>query len=421
MSKEKSVLFSHWDGGRGHISRILDVAEESKRRGVKIGLITTAAIKASLPFEFDRVYTMPTRPPAQPRPSYELPLYSHARSHGQRLRGLGFSKDFIININKQEANAIDDFKPDVVVNDYRDTIKNITDLREIPLLSIVQSNGHIGGQALGWFAGVNDLDTPSCLYEFNAARESMGLDILHDERQMFKGDYQIIPSIQEIDPITDSTSSTAYVGLLSYLQTSKSEDLALPQDLVNDYIVCNIAASNRRRYGQEELLKNISDYLSLDVISTGESVGHIKAIERRFGSFIMSQYVDYEQILPSCRAFISYGGHGSTLNALAHGVPIIGLGPFSSEQRGTLENIQLYGAGVVIPHDTEIQSTSAPDMNNMKIYGNWHTLITSEQIVDTLGTFMHQDSFAIRALELAAKLKSMEGSRKVNDIIDGYM
>lgn len=421
MNKEKSVLFSHWDGGRGHISRILDVAEESKRRGAKIGLVTTDAIKVSLPFEFDRVYTIPTRPSAQSRPSYELPLYSHARSHGQRLRGLGFSRDFIIDINKQEANAIDDFKPDVVVNDYRDTIKNVTDLRNIPLVGIVQSNGHIGGQKLGWFTDVNDLDTPSCLHEFNVARESMGLDILHDERQMFAGDYQIIPSIQEIDPISGDMSSTAYVGLLSYLRPSKSKDLTLPQDSANDYIVCNIAASNRRRYGQEELLRNISDYLHLDVISTGESVDHIKATKRRLGSFIVSQYIDYKKILPSCKAFVSYGGHGSTLSALTHGVPIIGLGPFSSEQRGTLENIQSYGAGVVIPHGTELQSVSAPDMNNMKIYGSWHTSITSEQIIDTLGTFMCQDSFAIRALELAIKLKSMGGSRKVNDIIDGYV
>jgi UDP:flavonoid glycosyltransferase YjiC (YdhE family) len=334
---------------------------------------------------------------------------------------LGFSRDFILNTNRQEANAIDDFKPDVVVNDYRDTIKNITDLKDIPLLSIVQSNGHISGQELGWFTNVNDMDTPSCLDEFNAARESMSLDLLHDEREMFMGDHQVIPSIQEIDPIRDNLSLTTYVGLLSYLQKSKPDDYTLSQDSANEYVVCNIAATNRRRYGQEELLRNISDYLHLDVISTGELVDHAKAVERRFGSFVVSQYIDYGQILPSSRAFISYGGHGSTLNALAHGVPIIGLGPFSSEQRGTLENVQSYGAGVVIPHSTEIQSISASDMNNMKIYGNWHTSITSEQIIDAIDTFIREDSFAIRALELATKLKHMEGSVRVNDIIDGYI
>lgn len=419
MSKEKSILFSHWDGGRGHINRVLDVAEESKKRGMRIGIITTAAMKDSLPIEFDNVYIVPTRPPAQPVPGYELPLYSHARSHGQRLKGLGFSRDFIIDVNNQELSVIDDFKPDLVVNDYRDTIKNVTESKSIPLVSIVQSNGHLEGQTLGWFSNVDDPDKPSCLGAFNEARESMGLDTLLDEREMFTGDYQIIPSIPEIDPVGDKSSSTHYVGMLSCCSGDRAKEDTLFHDPTHRYAVCNVVAPNRKDYGQSKLLESIPELLPLDIISTGESALDVRTIRQRLGTFAARQYVDYNQILPSSRVFVSYGGHGSTLSALIHGVPVIGLGPFSSEQRGTLENIQAYGAGLVVPHDTHLNSIRAHDMDNANIYGSWRTKITREQLVDALDVVTRQDSYILHAMALAVRLRKAGGSKRATDIIAG--
>lgn len=419
VKSKGKILFTHWDGGRGHINRIIDIAKESKIRGYRIGLITTAAIKNSFSSSiFDSVYSIPTRPRVQSPLSYKLPLYSHARSHGQRQRGLGFCKDFILGVNRLEELAIGKFNPDVIVNDYRDTIKNITDRLSIPLVSIVQSNGHVNGQRLGWFLDVDDTNIPSCLNEFNEARYELGLSELFDERDLFMGDIQIVPSIPEIDPVNDELSSTWHVGLLSSLKSMPDGGDCIDVDsLADNYIVCNIAAINRQRYGQDILLKKVPQELDLDVISTGESIGNTETIQRRLGRYIARQYINYDQVLPHCGAFVSYGGHGSTLKALTYGVPIVGLGAFSSEQRGTLENICNYGAGIVIPHGSQLESIVAPDMDNMNIYGNWSTTITHEKTVEAIEEVLH-DSYAVQAMKLAIKLRQCGGSVKVVNLIE---
>ena len=187
--------------------------------------------------------------------------------------------------------------------------------------------------------------------------------------------------------------------------------------LADNYIVCNITAINRQRYGQDILLKKVPQELDLDVISTGESIGNTETIQRRLGRYIARQYINYDQVLPHCGAFVSYGGHGSTLKALTYGVPIVGLGAFSSEQRGTLENICNYGAGIVIPHGSQLESIVAPDMDNMNIYGNWSTTITHEKTVEAIEEVLH-DSYAVQAMKLAIKLRQCGGSVKVVNLIE---
>lgn len=418
MSKE-SVMFSHWDGGRGHINRVLDVAQEAKRRSMRVGLITTKVIESSLPQLFDSVYTVPTRPETQGSRQYEMPLYSHARSHGQRQRGLGFSRDSILEINAAELVAIDDFKPNVIVNDYRDTIKNVADFRGVPLVGIVQSNGHTKGQRLGWFLHVDDPELPTCVDDFNAARESLGLPSIIDEREMFMGDYQIIPSIPEIDPVAGDHSTTRYVGLLSYRSEAALSEPAL--EIPDDYIVSNASAENRRDYGQRIILQQIPEIRKINLVCTGEAPCQTADVQLRFGALAIRSYVNYAKLLPRSKAFISYGGHGSTLSALLHGVPIIGMGPFSSEQRGTLENIQSYGAGVVLPHQAELESITAADMGGLRTYGNWSTSLTETELAEAIDVVTGQREYRDRAAELADKLRGSGGASMVVDILQEKM
>jgi UDP:flavonoid glycosyltransferase YjiC (YdhE family) len=418
MIREKKILFTHWDGGRGHINRILDVADESKKRGYRIGIITTKAISHSLPFAFDNTYIIPTRPPLQPPPDYELPLYSHARSHGQRLRGLGFSRDFILSVNKQEQRAVDDFIPDVVVNDYRDTIKNVTDISDIPLVGIVQSNGHPSGQQLGWFIDVADTNIPSCLNEFNEARTSKGLDALSDEREMFAGDYQIIPSVPEIDPIEAHSSQVDYVGLLSYRYRNKPINNPSILGQNDKKVVCNVTPSNRQKYGQEDILKAIPQSLNVNIMNIDESGVKVRTIKQRLGIFATRRFIDHNLVLPGSSVFITYGGHGSVLSALKYGVPILGLGPYSSEQHGTLQNIQSYGAGLILPHGSQIKNIHASDMGDMNIYGYWQTSITANQIIRKLQTILNEDYYSLRAMDLANKLEKAGGAIAAVDAIE---
>lgn len=418
---EKRVLFSHWDGGRGHLNRVLDVAKESKLRGYYTGIITTQGTRDSLPVEFDEVYSVPNRPDYSGADvGYELPLYSHARSHGQRLRGLGFSRDFILDTNKLELDVVDYFKPDIIVNDYRDTIKNVADLLNIPLVGIVQSNGHVDGQKLGWFEVVGDEDVPSCLSSFNEARESLGLSELMDEREMFGGDVRVIPSIPEVDPLLSYSSDTVYSGLLSYRTNIKgvADGHRVPP---HSYLVCNVSASNRRRYGQDELMKSVVDLIDISIVSAGEERDYNYKSRSRIGSYIASKFIDYDTVFPDSKAFISYGGHGSTLAALEAGLPILGLGPFSSEQRGTLENIKSYGAGTILSHGDGLESIRASDMNGLNIYGNWNSSITPESIVESIDNILSNENFALRSMELSYKLRKLNGRKIVNDTIEDLL
>jgi UDP:flavonoid glycosyltransferase YjiC (YdhE family) len=65
----------------------------------------------------------------------------------------------------------------------------------------------------------------------------------------------------------------------------------------------------------------------------------------------VARWVPQEAVLPHAAVAIVHGGYGSTLGALAHGVPSIALPLFSIDQWANAEAVQRAGAGVALGSD----------------------------------------------------------------------
>jgi UDP:flavonoid glycosyltransferase YjiC (YdhE family) len=65
----------------------------------------------------------------------------------------------------------------------------------------------------------------------------------------------------------------------------------------------------------------------------------------------VARWVPQEAVLPHASVAVSHGGYGSTLGALAHGVPLVVLPLFSSDQWINAEAVQRVGAGIALGAD----------------------------------------------------------------------
>jgi UDP:flavonoid glycosyltransferase YjiC (YdhE family) len=77
-------------------------------------------------------------------------------------------------------------------------------------------------------------------------------------------------------------------------------------------------------------------------------------------NFTVQRWSPQDQILPRAAAVVTHGGHGSTLGALAHGVPLVVLPLFSLDQWFNAAAVARAGAGVAL--DTERHTRRAVDL-----------------------------------------------------------
>src|SRR6185295_8962905 len=61
-------------------------------------------------------------------------------------------------------------------------------------------------------------------------------------------------------------------------------------------------------------------------------------------------WVDQDEVLGHAAVVVSHGGHGTTLGALAHGVPQAVLPLFAGDQWRTARRVGELGAGIVLEH-----------------------------------------------------------------------
>ena len=427
MNKEsKRVLFSYWDGGTGHLTRTMSMAREARERGFEVGFISSEKYAGWISSDSPDyvIYTVGNRNPKAQPPPYPFPVYSHTFGHAQRLRGLRFDDtDWLEETVKKEIEVLKEFKPNIVINDYRDTIKMGAEVLGIPIVGITKSTGNPDGYTFGWWiTPPHDLVLPDCRKSFNEARKRYGLLPIEDEREMFTGNISVIPSVKEIDPLIGISENSYYAGLLSHWWRQEGEFQSIPHNIPK--VFSYIGEKSRPQYGYELILSRAIESLpdvGFYIAGSPEKYTYPRLdkpkVEKRV---IVRDYIPARKAIPECSAILSHGGSGTVLLALSYGVPIICVGPFNSEQLTFFRWVEKQQAGLIIPHsENPLERRKAPDLGEgVEIMGHWESEISSDQIVTAINEVTSNPKYSENAQRLANSIRALRGEGDVLDLAE---
>jgi MGT family glycosyltransferase len=107
--------------------------------------------------------------------------------------------------------------------------------------------------------------------------------------------------------------------------------------------------------GQEDLLQRAADALGQlpvhALVTTGPAVD--PAVFSAPPNVSVRRWVRHADVLPYCSAVVTHGGHGTTLKALAAGVPLV-IAPLGRDQPDNAARVIHAGAGVRVRRTADI-------------------------------------------------------------------
>jgi len=67
----------------------------------------------------------------------------------------------------------------------------------------------------------------------------------------------------------------------------------------------------------------------------------------------LTSFADHEQLMERAAVVVGHGGHGTTMRALRHGVPVVGIPAKGLDQAPCTRLIEAWGAGRALPPDAD--------------------------------------------------------------------
>ncbi len=426
-SSQKRILFSFWDGGWGHLARIRNLAIEALERGHQVGFIVSEKYADELsklvPSKY--IFIIPNRPPNTPAPPYKFPVYSHAFRQAQHLRGLGFDNvEWLTQNAKKEIAAIEKFRPDVIVNDNRSTMRTAAEACGVPVVAIAHTTGNLNGYHLGsWIEPPAHAILPDCRDSFNEVRKSFGLPEIENELHMYNGEANIIPSIPALDPLKHPSPNSYYVGAISQWESGSRTFKPITAPTRHN-IFSYIGEPTRPSFGFEDMMQEVIESepdLGFYVIGDPDKYRGPKVQARqREGSVVIAPFIPATPALSDSSILLTHGGLSSICIALSLGKPVIGVGAFQSEAASTIRHAEQAGVGIYLPHsEGPLEEMKAPDLGeNVSIFGHWQTALTGSKIQQAINTVLEDKSYAAKAAELGVELAAYGGVKRALDIIE---
>lgn len=428
MAMRSKALFTFWDGADGHFFRASAIARTLSKAGFDVGFMSPGSHIAKirqLPFRTE-VFHVENRKASIHNPPYALPIFSHAFRHAQRLRGLEFDDvGFLMRTVEEELKIVKSFKPSVIINDYRDTIRITAEIVDLPIIGTTITTGNSAGHSMGWWLEPpSDLILPNCLEYFNEVRVNYDLPLITDERQSFEGNYTIIPSSETIDPLKVKRDTDVYVGIIDKPRghKEKTEVVEIIARLGKKIVFCNLGDDNyKAEWRFDSILCQLVDLVDAVFVVAGRINDYprtYQAASEKRHVLISPEWsnADYEWIIKNSSAIISHGGNTATL-ALSYGIPVIFI-PRNTEP-GSAYTVDQYGAGINLKHsERPLERRFAPDLGaNVEIMGHWESEIDAALLKKSLEQILGNPRYTLKARVLAAELNKYGGADEVLRVI----
>jgi MGT family glycosyltransferase len=194
----------------------------------------------------------------------------------------------------------------------------------------------------------------------NAQRERLGLPAVERLGDIHDACASAIVALpMEFEPDSPDAANVVRIGpVLDAPPLARDIDDVEIQDGSLPLVLISLSTSEQ---GQADLLQRCVDAVAAlpvrAVVTTGPSID--PASVRAGANTQVVRYVPHTQVLPSASLVITHAGVGTTMSALAHGVPLL-CTPMGRDQFFNAEQVQTLGAGrMVMPDSSSVVISEA--------------------------------------------------------------
>jgi UDP:flavonoid glycosyltransferase YjiC (YdhE family) len=227
------------------------------------------------------------------------------------------------------------------------------------------------------------------LHTLNATHRALGLAAARDGLSAWEApELLLVTAPRWLDVALDYPPHVIHAGPLAIdARTAARTDRVL------------LSFSTTVMEGQLQTIQRVCDALATTAPRAILTLGPaLEATALRIPETIeITPWADHDELLRTCAAVITHGGLGTTLRALAHGVPLLFL-PLGRDQAFNAARVTELGAGIAL----------APDAS-------------PADIRSALDALLHDRSYYAAAASVAARIASDEPDRRAVEALEGCL
>lgn len=431
------ILFfpSDLGGGYGHFSRCIALAYEAMDRGhfcafvlndnKFIGRVSSkfpvSVVKPWQPLR-RRILTLISY--LKNRKNSKTPLYvGFSGIEFQVIRDGFFSSRAIEHTLWGYKSAVQKFKPDVLVGDTNLLVWMLSGIVGIPAVQIVRYATHPETANLVWWRDMPEgISPPDTVKIFNPLLKRLGLNAIGSGKDLLRGDFYIVPSTPEIEPIPQGLTDTSHVGALLMRADLNTVNPAVgfsEQGMPLIYVTIGGGAGS---VGNLKLFSSIvsamGDYPAQVIISTGGKFD-LKNIPCLPTNIRVFDWLPGGRIISMADLVIFHGGYGTMMETVAAAKPSIII-PFHAEQESNGRRLEQLGCARILKLSKEPYSS-------VKIKEPWGEYsyvvqrsydLTDEELVEAVVAIIYGREFSEAAKKLQHTVREYGGAEFAMELIE---
>ena len=420
------ILFTPNDigGGFGHVSRCLAVAEYFKQLGISTAFLMhhkAAIAKVSneykvfnidLSFRFPVFWKNILR--YFKKPLVE-PLFLKVSDLSYQVIRDGFTSIRIIKkIINFYLDVLNEYKPDIIINDTNLLIGIAAKILHIPVIQIIRKAFYPEEPKLIWWDYKDNLDPPDILPLFNEVLGNYKLTSIPRAEDLLKGEVYIVPSIPELEPGMKG-QNTFYAGPLLKKEKDEQQFNFDNNGGKNIYVTLGGGAVGHTRFF--ELMNKSLKGADYNVIVSTSGKYKRQQIEN-VSNIHYHKWLPGRQVIEQSDLVVFHGGYGTMMETIEAGIPSLVI-PFHSEQESNGRRLKENGCSEICKLSNQEEVIVKKDWN----FGAYSYAVQNEftlsndEFLGYIEKLFEDDFYQISAGKLSEKFKMYEGPAKIFSII----
>ncbi|WP_456443336.1 glycosyltransferase [Caldithrix abyssi] len=425
--KRVLLIPSDHGGGRGHVSRCINLAKKLQAEGSQTAIVLEQkhyqdGIDAGIPSYLlntkrERFLKFQLKKPFWPRIKMierveRPPVFLVFNGVAYQVpRDEYLSTRIALMRFKKLVKIVEQFKPDVLIGDTHFLTFLLGKKFSMPVIQITRLAAFPPAPRFFWWLQDEPrLVEPNAIEPFAPLLEKLAVNDVRKAEDLLRGDLYLIPSSEQIEPVDGRRDDVLFCGPLTenYRGDQKIPFFDLPVDVPRIYVT---AGGGANRFGQQaffEALLKIFDRRDFKVLVSTGGLYSAKNLNGQSTNVLFVDWIDGMSAIRKSDLVIHHGGYGSMMETLSAAKPSIVI-PFHSEQEGNGRRLKELQVGDLhLPYAGKLQELlfSWP-FGVYSMMAGTELALDAEQIISMIDGIYDQSLYA-RLQKISEELLSLQ-------------